>query len=145
MSEAPAPVVANDLPTREEIATWRASHIELERRTAALEAERKKIEDADRANLVTELIRLGAETPATARANGKLVKRLSDEPISSIKLRVEALSKSRPAAPEAPKTVAHTDLGEAALRVYNQLPDDAAKQRFLDNHLKLNPTREARS
>ena len=141
----PTPVIQHDMPTREEIATWRASHIELEKRTAALEAERKRLEDADRSKLVTELIRLGAETPATARTNGKLVARLANEPIASIKLRVAALAKARPAAPEAPRTASHTDLSESALRVYNSLQDDAAKQRFLTNHRKLNPTREARS
>lgn len=125
----------------DDVATWRASHIELQEMRAKIEAQNKAIENADRERLVADLIRLGAETPATARTRGKLAARLASEPVVEMKARVAALSKTRAPAPVAPRSDAPDGLSDRALEVYNRLPDDAAKARFL----KLHTQNEGRS
>jgi hypothetical protein len=67
----------------------------------------RALEESSRFGLVSELIRLGAETPATAwigkAKDRKPVKRLADEPIVQLRARVASL---RAAAPRAPTPLA---------------------------------------
>jgi phage I-like protein len=83
-----------------EIEAWRTSHLVLEKQRAALSEERATLEGGERRRLVGELVKLSAETPATAWApdgagvpDGKTpVKRLADEPIAELRARVAKLS-----------------------------------------------------
>lgn len=72
-----------------------AAHAETEKRSRDLEA-------SERRGLVADLVKIGAETPATAwqsvDAEGDArqpVKRLADEPIAELRSRVKALAESR--------------------------------------------------
>jgi hypothetical protein len=81
-----------------EVEAWRASHLELESTRVALAQDRAALENGERRKLVGELVKLGAETPATAWQNddGKTpVKRLADEPIAELRARVQKLSAAR--------------------------------------------------
>ncbi len=81
-----------------DIETWRKSHIELEEKTAKLAKERTTLESGERRRLVGELVKLGAETPATAWDNddGKTpTKRLADEPIAELRARVGKLTAAK--------------------------------------------------
>lgn len=73
-------------------------------RVQALDADRVASELSERFDLVGKLVKLGAETPATAWADPvkKVLKeRLSKEPIAELRDRVKKLSDARPgAAPE---------------------------------------------
>lgn len=81
-----------------EIETWRASHLELEEARAKLAKDRTTLESGERRRLVGELVKLGAETPATAWADDDAkapVKRLADEPIAELRARVAKLAKAK--------------------------------------------------
>ena len=81
---------------------------QLKRRVAELGAQIANTEAAERRTLVGELVKLGAELPATAWANLDAttpVKRLSDEPLDSLRDRVAKLSAiPRSAEAKAPAT-----------------------------------------
>lgn len=89
----------------ERAAEWRKSHIALEQQATKLASERAALDASERRKLVGELLRLGAETPATAWAkdsdgapDGKTpCKRLASEPIAELRDRVKALSTRKPA------------------------------------------------
>lgn len=72
---------------------------------AALRAERTARTNADRRGLITELVALGAETPATAWQNGAPVARLAAEPLADLQSRVGALRAARAANPTASAAV----------------------------------------
>lgn len=83
---------------------------------AETEARARTLEASERRSLVASLVKIGAETPATAwqkNAEGEIgegdarapVKRLADEPIAELRSRVEALSKANPRARIAPPVV----------------------------------------
>jgi len=79
-----------------EVESWRASHLELEAEKAKLAKERALLEGSERRKLVGELVKLGAEIPATAweNADGKTpAKRFESEPLESLRDRVAKLSK----------------------------------------------------
>lgn len=63
----------------------------------------------DRLALVAELVKLGAETPATAwsgKPEARVpVRRLSDEPIEELRTRVTALKAAKPSKPRPPERV----------------------------------------
>lgn len=67
-----------------ELKSWRDAAFKQRATLSQLEAD-------TRAKLVSELIELRAETPRTAFRDGKMVKRLSQEPIKSLRSRVDAL------------------------------------------------------
>ena len=76
----------------DEVATWRASHLELEQGRAKLQAEQAKLEAGERRTLAGELVKLGVELPSTifedaSAAKPKLSKRLLDEPIGDLRKR----------------------------------------------------------
>lgn len=80
----------------DEVEVWRQSHLRLTEREAALAKEREQLEAGERRELVATLVKLGAETPATAfDAKKKIVKRLTDEPLKELRERVKALSAGR--------------------------------------------------
>lgn len=78
-----------------EVEAWKASHLELAAEKAKLAAERQALETSERRKLVGELVKLGAEIPATAWADDKgtvPVVRLTSEPLEELRARVKALS-----------------------------------------------------
>jgi hypothetical protein len=83
---------------------------------AALAAERDALELDERRGLIAGLVKLGAETPATAWDGepDKRVpcKRLASEPIADLRARCKALGAKAPAAPIAPPAVAADELTE---------------------------------
>lgn len=87
-----------------QVAAWKASHLSLEADRQKLARERAAMELSERKELVAELVKIGAETPATCGlAAGKICKRLTDEPIGELRDRVTALSKMpRNGAPKPP-------------------------------------------
>lgn len=93
-------------------------------------AEARRLE-AERAALVGALVELGAETPATAYAEGVLVPRLAAENLSDLTARVAALRAARPA-PAAPPPVNPGGSGPStvALEAAAKMPPEQAK-RFL--------------
>lgn len=79
----------------EAVANYKAMQLQV----TALTAERNEEQAVARAELVGELVKLGAETPATAweDADKKIPKkRFSTETLSELKTRVEALRASKP-------------------------------------------------
>lgn len=98
-----------------EAETWRESHIALDAERKKLSAQREALELGERKKLVADLVKLGAETPATAWEDAtksalKPCKRLMGEAVEDMRKRVAALSAARgnkpvpnaPAAPSAP-------------------------------------------
>lgn len=87
----------------DDVEVWRTSHLRLEAESTRLSDERKTLESTERRKLVGELVKLGAETPATAWQagadgvnDGKTpVARLANEPIADLRSRVTALSAGR--------------------------------------------------
>jgi hypothetical protein len=83
-----------------EITAWRESHLKLEAETTRLDTERTTFESSEKRRLVGELVKLRAETPATAWAKDKEgipdgktpCERLAKEPIAELRARVAALT-----------------------------------------------------
>lgn len=106
-----------------EIETWKASHLELEQKRAVLAQERTTLEGSERRKLVGELVKLGAETPATAWADDDAktpAKRLVDEPIAELRSRVTKLAAAKRSVkdPVPPTAVAGaTDLTPEQLKI----------------------------
>lgn len=95
-----------------EVEAWRESHIKLEAERSKLATERAVLESSERRRLVSELVKLGAEIPATAWADDKATKpckRLASEPLAELRDRVRALSTGRAAVaaagPRSPNSV----------------------------------------
>ena len=117
----PAPDALADTPDEEpedEMATKRELRA-LRARLDVLEGERAEAESAERRLLVGDLVRLGAETPATAwrgdPAQRAPVARLMGEPIAELRSRVATLrtARSAPVAPPAARAVTLTAAEEA--------------------------------
>lgn len=106
---------------------------------AELRSDKAKADASERRSLITELVALGAETPATAWANGAPTARLAAEPLPELRERVAALRAAKPAAaPHPPVTGA--GLGEEALEDYERadaakISDPAARARFVAKRL----------
>lgn len=88
---------------------------------------------ADRRALITELVALGAETPATAWVNDAAAPRLASEPLDSLCARVEALRAAKPVAaairpPAADGAEALTDFER---RDADKIKDPEARARFV--------------
>jgi hypothetical protein len=103
--------------------------------TAAREAEA-----AERRSLVADLISLGAETPATAWANGAPTSRLAAEPLPELRARVAAL-RSRPvasasvSAPPAGQTSGEEQLTDFERADAAKIQDPVARARFVAGRL----------
>jgi phage I-like protein len=116
-----------------------AERAELEK----LRAEQNARETAERRSLVTELISLGAETPATAWSNNAPTARLAAEPLPELRSRVAALrSVPRPtsAGHTAPPAGSGAPQGEEALEDYERadaakIKDPEARARFVAKRL----------
>lgn len=97
---AEEPMKATEEPAKDEKLMAQNSALfnenaQLKHRVAELGAQLAKIESKERCALVGELVKLGAEIPATAWSNiegTSPVKRLADEPIESLRERVAKLS-----------------------------------------------------
>jgi phage I-like protein len=126
---------------------WRKSHIELAAREKAVEVERLALETAERRKLVGELVKLGAETPATAWSDAKgtvPVDRLAAESLASLKDRVQKLAAPRGGGARPPSAAAAAlppadppdgELSERELRICEETKTDprvflAARRRF---------------
>jgi ClpP class serine protease len=135
----PAPIalpVAVDIPvTVDTSALSDADRAEL----AAFRADKLKAEASERRSLITQLVALGAETPATAFADGAPVARLAAEPLAELRTRVAALSAGKSdATPKPPVTGAGT--GEEQLTDFERrdaakIEDPAARARFVAGRL----------
>jgi ClpP class serine protease len=106
---------------------------------AAFRADKLKAEASERRSLITQLVALGAETPATAFADGAPVARLAAEPLAELRTRVAALSAGKSdATPKPPVTGAGT--GEEQLTDFERrdaakIEDPAARARFVAGRL----------
>lgn len=107
----------------------------------ALRSERDARQAAERRSLVTELIALGAETPATAWSNNAPVARLAAESLDDMRSRVAALrSVPRPSAVAHSAPPAGGSLGEDALEDFERkdaakIKDPEARARFVASRL----------
>lgn len=109
-----------------EVEVWKASHLAMEADRVKLAKEREALEASERRRLVAELVKLGAETPATAWSSDradKPCKRLAAEPLGELRERVQLLSAARVApAPKSPSGPL-SDSEQAAIRASNANPD----------------------
>jgi hypothetical protein len=85
--------------------------------------------------LVIELIKLGAETPATAWSGDKVQDRLANEDLASLSARVKSLGalqklRATAEAEPPPSGAAAFRLSEIEQRTYDKLPNDEAKAKF---------------
>jgi hypothetical protein len=133
-----------------EVEAWKASHLTLETQRTALAAERTALESGERRKLVGELVKLGAETPATAWADDEAkapVKRLADEPITELRARVAKLSAAKGGArvrtTEArPPATAPTELTAEQLKI---CADTGCDPKVFASLRKSNPALTVRS
>lgn len=108
---------------------------------AELRAERDARQAAERRSLVTALVELGAETPATAWEKDAPSPRLASEPLDSLRSRVTALrAVPRPSASHAAPPAGST--GEEALEDFERA--DAAKIKDPDARARFVASRLAR-
>jgi phage I-like protein len=100
--------------------------------TAAL-SERTAARTAELRSLVTDLITLGAETPATAWANNAPAPRLASEGIDALRARVAALRASRPASPalKPPTAPAEAGLTEGEQAYAASITDPERRNKFV--------------
>ena len=113
----------------------------LTERLSKLESERAASDSAERVKLVGELVKLGIEFPATAWEGKpeakKPVARLAQEPIESLRSRVELHRKNAPSRgytpPDGDAEVAQ--LSKQEQEAADKIKDPAAKQRFIEARL----------
>jgi len=100
-----------------------------------LRAEQSARESAERRSLVTELVTLGAEVPATAWSNGAPTARLAGEPLDELRTRVAALrSVPRASAGHTPPPAGASDvegLSEAEAKHAEKISDPVARNKFV--------------
>jgi hypothetical protein len=101
-----------------------------------IKANAAKLELSERRALVGDLVKLGAEVPATAWA-GKPedltpAKRLADEPIESLRERVALLRKAGPArAKDSPPETSTAELSKEEQATADSIKDLAARARYV--------------
>jgi phage I-like protein len=146
-ADPPAPAAQAELPPAAEAppapaAASADAGLSAEER-AELEAfrtARNAQETAERRSLVTELIALNAETPATAWANGAPVARLASEPIAELRSRVAAI-RSVPRAsaghtpPPAGGAQSEEELTDFERKDAAKIKDPEARARFVASRL----------
>lgn len=89
-----------------EVEAWRASHLQLEGERAKLAQDRALLEGSERRRLVGELVKLGAEIPATAWADldsTKPAEPWASMGIDALRARVAKLAAAKGSPTEAPK------------------------------------------
>lgn len=117
----------------ERVKLWRQAYVDSERARDEVTAKQAALDSAERRRLVGELVKLGAETPATAwsdTAGSVPVARLSAEPLPDLRSRVKSLAAARPAgrAPRAPATRSPSDqLTPEQLRICAEYKCDPAE------------------
>lgn len=87
-----------------EVEVWRAAYVENEKATAKLAAEREALDSAERKRLCTDLIKLGAEFPATVWTDDKataLKPRWAKMPLEELRASVTEQRTARGAKPAA--------------------------------------------
>ncbi len=113
---------------------------------AEIEARARTLETSERRTLVADLVKIGAETPATAWENVDAEgdarapkKRLADEPIAELRSRVEALRAANPrAARNVPPVVKDGDeskLGDYDRAKAAEIKDPEKRARFVSLRL----------
>jgi len=116
-----------------DIETWRNSHLSLETERAKDATDRATLEASERRKLTGDLVKLGAETPATAWSDddGKVpVERLAKEPITELRARVAKLTKAKGGTredPRPPVKTAATGLSERELAMCAERKIDPVK------------------
>jgi ClpP class serine protease len=134
----PAVEAALDIPVVVDLDAFAAERAEL----AALRADKAKREGVELRGLVTDLVALNAETPATAWIDGAPAPRLAAEGLASLRARVDALRAVRSANPVAsapvapPAVVASDDLTPIEAHQASQIKDAAHRDRFVARCLK---------
>lgn len=104
-----------------EVTAWRASHVALEAEREKLAKEHAVLESGERRRLTGELVKLGAEIPATAwsdEAGTKPAEPWASMPIDQLRARVAKLSKAKGVTPTTapkPKAIAETSGGQAVI------------------------------
>jgi hypothetical protein len=132
VAPAPEPAKAEAAPVDSDLST--AERAELEK----FRSEQAARETAERRSLVTELVALGAETPATVERSS-----LAAEPLDELRSRVAALrSMPRASAGHTPPAAGAGALGEEALEDFERR--DAAKIKDLDARARFVASRLAR-
>lgn len=115
----------------------------LTKTVATVTAERDAAQLSERCVLVADLVKLGAEVPATAwdgdPKDRKPAKHLLGEPIADMRSRVEKLRAARklskdPTPPER-ETTGEADLSPAELVAANKIKDPAQRARFVELRL----------
>ncbi len=105
-----------------EVEAWKASHLELVDAKAKLAAEKLALETSERRKLVGELVKLGAEIPATAWSDDKgsvPCERLASEPLEGLRARVAKLTAARKGSSAAPRPpVATSSTGEGVAKTF---------------------------
>jgi len=145
-----APSAADAVAETADTAALRAEVAELRRAEAARAVELEELrawrqgedarraagEEAERHQLIGDLVRLRAETPATAwepeveGAPRKPVARLAGEPIDSLRARVAVLRAAGGNVERVPERTAPV-LSDVERAVYDRLPNDAAKNAYV--------------
>ena len=134
---APMPEAIAPPPAPVDAGLNAAERAELEK----LRAEQNARETAERRSLVTELVALNAETPATAWSNGAPVARLAAEPLPELRSRVAALrSVPRASVGHAAPHAGAGPVGEEALTDFERadaakIKDPEARARFVAKRL----------
>lgn len=123
-----------------EITAQLAELADCKARLALLDAERATRETAERRALITELVALGAEIPATAWVNDAPAPRLASEPLADLKVRVAALRAAKPASAEIRPPSSGSGLGEEALEEFERrdaakIENPEARKRFVEKRL----------
>lgn len=109
----------------EEVTAWRASHVALEAEREKLAKEHAVLESGERRRLTGELVKLGAEIPATAwadEAGTKPAEPWASMPLDQLRARLVKLSKAKGITPApAPKpAVTQTAGGETPVIVQGE-------------------------
>jgi len=102
---------------------------------AAFRAARDAQVAVERRALVTALVEVGAETPATAWAKGAPVARLASEPIEALRARVAALRAVRPVGLTPPATQTDDALEDFERRDAAKIKDPEARARFVASRI----------
>lgn len=91
-----------------EVEAWHLSHVELEKQSADLAKERATLEASERHRLVADLVKLGAEIPATAWADidAKVpAEPWASMPIEHLRTRVEKLTAAKGGSSGSPRSL----------------------------------------
>jgi ClpP class serine protease len=133
--------VADAIPVDVDLSALTALAAADQAELATLRAERDARVAAERRTLVTALVEIGAETPATAWSDGAPTARLAAEPLDDLRTRVAALRAAKPASSHTPPP-AGTGQGEEQLTDFERR--DAAKIKDPDARARFVASRIAR-